>query len=229
MGGELTGRMKSHMTRNDSRSTKSQPRYREPLLKLLSLVATAFPAFAVLLIGQFTGIALRDLRFSEFRFSSSMLNAVGIILGGIVAAVLVGHFADPIVGIVRRIALRSSPRVFISYSHKDRSVTSYIADQLKRAGAKIWIDSEKIRPGDSIGLLVRSAINAADAVIFVLPPYMTEGASKELDLAISRGIKIIPVMVHASGEVPDVIKEISYVDLRHNKQEGVRQIVQAVS
>src|SRR4051794_12339819 len=71
----------------------------------------------------------------------------------------------------------SRPRVFISYSRKDRRLEDGLADQLKvfeSAGAiEVW-DDRKLRPGDQWSPSIELAINKSSAaVLFISPKFLT--------------------------------------------------------
>jgi TIR domain-containing protein len=60
--------------------------------------------------------------------------------------------------------------VFISYSAKDRAFVQRLYEALRAADIPTWLDLEGIAPSKSWDVEVRSAIEAADAFLFVLSP-----------------------------------------------------------
>lgn len=148
------------------------------------------------------------------------------VFGTLGVALLVGVFSS---GIARRIRKFSGTRrVFISYPHATSEIASSIAAELRGRGTKVWLDIDHIRPGDSIQNAIEQALNNSDAVVFVLPHKMTKYAFKELQLARSKGLKIIPVVVNHDASIPAELESVKYVDLTTKQGQGMEEIVAAV-
>ena len=52
----------------------------------------------------------------------------------------------------------SRPHVFVSYVREDRRVVERLCAELKSSGVEVWLDREKIRPGERWQIAIRRAI-----------------------------------------------------------------------
>jgi hypothetical protein len=60
--------------------------------------------------------------------------------------------------------------IFISYSRKDKDFVHRLDESLKSRGREVWVDWEDIRPTEDFMQAIYSAIEGADAFVFVLSP-----------------------------------------------------------
>jgi hypothetical protein len=112
--------------------------------------------------------------------------------------------------------------VFISYNHSSEIKNSVrqISDRLKNMGLGVWLDEQQIKPGDSISDALDRGLNESSYVVAVVGPNDKESKWAKIDLqrAISKGKRVIPVMVnHAtSNDLPDVVSNYMAVDVSEN-------------
>lgn len=115
-------------------------------------------------------------------------------------------------------------RLFISYGHdKHASLAVRLRDDLKRRGHYIWFDEQRLLPGYDWEAFIEQGIEhlAADkansAVILLLTPHSVRRPDgyclNEVARALSRGLRIIPVMV-VESEPPLSICRIQWLDMR---------------
>lgn len=86
--------------------------------------------------------------------------------------------------------------VFISYSRKDKEFVGRLHEALKARGRDTWIDWHDIPPSAVWFQEIRSAIEAADAILFVISPKSTvsEVCSSEITHAIQNNKRIVPIL-----------------------------------
>jgi TIR domain len=102
--------------------------------------------------------------------------------------------------------------VFISYVRDNRDVVDRLATELRAAGVDVWLDRERLRPGERWKTAIREAIHSG--ILFVAcfsREYAARDASymnQELTLAIDE-LRLRPVdrrwfvsLVLSGGEVP---------------------------
>lgn len=128
----------------------------------------------------------------------------------------------------------SSKRVFVSYSRRDTRLVRHLVDNLDRTGHDVWIDVEGIPAGAWAGHIVE-AIRRADVFLLVLTraSAASREVAKEVSLAASRHVPIIPVVVAPAPPIPD---EIAYHIAGQQRimldpedlAIGVRQVIRAV-
>jgi hypothetical protein len=121
------------------------------------------------------------------------------------------------------------PLVFISYSHNDNVKVERLAEALQQErDIQIWIDTERILPGDDIVEAMKQGIRESDKFLICLSPSFnakppTAWVHRELKMAIlkenarGRGI-IIPVRIKKGGTMPEEIGTRAYADLSTKKR-----------
>jgi hypothetical protein len=123
----------------------------------------------------------------------------------------------------------TSQHIFICYDPADNAVMQRIRDNLQRVGLKIWA-GDAIEPGsDQWRKQVPNAIRNAAVVVVLMSPAAnrSEWVERELDLAKSVGVEILPLMV--SGEVHQALlpalAEMEYIDLRADYEANIIQVI----
>jgi tetratricopeptide (TPR) repeat protein len=137
--------------------------------------------------------------------------------------------------------------VFISYIHDNKEEAYRLYEDLQKSGIKVWIDKDKIKPGDFWPDVIRDAIKKGSFFIACFSKEFNERTRshmhEELTLAIEELRKrpkhrawFIPVLF--SGEVPNLtisdgvtLRDIQWVDLRKEQDwdEGIHKILSVVS
>lgn len=149
-----------------------------------------------------------------------------VTVASIAAAVLAGISSLYLAKIARR--FRSAPRVFLSYSHDDTGAARKVAEALRAHGAHVWLDMERIRPGDAIVPTIQKAIDNCDRFVVLVSRSPSPNLALEVGLARSKGVPVIPVLV-ADAPVPTDLQGLRYVDLRHDTSQGIEELVRAAT
>lgn len=91
---------------------------------------------------------------------------------------------------------------FISYSHADKPLAEALAEGLKSAGYRVWIDSGELRIGDSLVAAISGAIDQVDFLVALVSSTSVQSnwCQKEIALAMSgeiaeKGITVLPCQV----------------------------------
>jgi hypothetical protein len=123
----------------------------------------------------------------------------------------------------------TSQHIFICYDPADTVVMQRIRDNLQRVGLKIWA-GDAIEPGsDQWRKQVPNAVRNAAVVVVLMSPAAnrSEWVEREIDLAKSVGVEILPLMV--SGEVHQALlpalAEMEYIDLRADYEANIIQVI----
>ena len=94
-----------------------------------------------------------------------------------------------------------APRIFISYSHKDRKVKERLVTHLNVPAADVWDDS-LIKPGDDWFTEIERAMNRADvAILLISADFLTSRfiLDKEVPVLLERrqseGLLVYPILV----------------------------------
>lgn len=131
--------------------------------------------------------------------------------------------------IYRELREGGKPKVFISYSHKDKGKVNPIASSLIRVGWEVWVDERQLLGGDQIVSELGKAISDADYYIVFLSkdsvksPYVQYELTNALTLQISRNRpRVIPVKLDEFS-VPTILASFNYI-----KMESAEQVFAAI-
>lgn len=137
---------------------------------------------------------------------------------------------------------RSKPHVFVSYVREDGNTVEKLCAELKRSDVEVWLDREKIRPGERWQIAIRRAIEeGAFFIACFSTAYGKRGTSYmnvELTIAVEQlrlrpadRAWFIPVLFEG-GVVPDrpigggeTLQDIQWVNLAEDWGNGVTRIL----
>jgi hypothetical protein len=110
------------------------------------------------------------------------------------------------------------PKVFISYSHKDKSFAQKLYAALSAEGIEVSIDDKDFQIGDSLPDKIGTAIDTSDFVIAILSSSSVKSnwVLTELKLAITKEVEkqkksILPIKIQEC-DVPNFLKDKIYAD-----------------
>lgn len=81
--------------------------------------------------------------------------------------------------------------IFLSHSHADKTFVRKLAADLRKAGARVWVDEAELQIGDSLIEKIREGIDEMEYVGAVLSPssIASKWVQRELDVAMNLVIK----------------------------------------
>ena len=127
--------------------------------------------------------------------------------------------------------LKRPPRLFISYSRRDKGFVKRLARDLKRSGVKVWIDFCEIKVGDSIVAKIGEAIQDNDYLVVVLTPASVKSnwVKKELAVGLIRELEeksvIVLPLLAKKCKIPPLIKDKRYANFVIDYSEGLKELV----
>src|SRR4051812_44133250 len=103
--------------------------------------------------------------------------------------------------------------VLISYVPEDQEFVRWLCGHFVADGREVWVDFEGIPPSAEFMAEIRAAIDAADAVLFVMSPGWINSTvgQMELEHAVAAGKRLVPV-VHRpvpTEDVPDALRALN--------------------
>jgi TIR domain len=103
--------------------------------------------------------------------------------------------------------------VFISYSHVDTDYVLSLTRLLEAHKIPYFLDSKDIMWGSSINDDIRQAFDNAEYLIVVLSPASLKSTWVPYEIGLARGknIKILPILIHPSLDLPSYIGDIKYL------------------
>jgi hypothetical protein len=122
---------------------------------------------------------------------------------------------------------KQKSQVFMSYAREDEAIARQVSHALTEAGLKTWIDVKNIGWGDSFLERMNQGIAEAAYVILLVSPAsnVSRWVKREWMAALAAGGTVLLPVVVADTEVPPILRDLVYVDLRHDVDEGLRKIV----
>jgi len=126
------------------------------------------------------------------------------------------------------------PRIFLSHSSHDKPTAQRIAVDLQVAGIDVWFDEWEIKVGHSITQKIQSGISGSDYVVVLLTEHSVQSGWVEKEWqsrigieARDGGVHVLPVLVD-NCEIPILLVDKKYADLRNGYAEGIQELVFAV-
>src|SRR5436309_3330398 len=123
--------------------------------------------------------------------------------------------------------------VFLSHNSKDKPRVRKLAEELRAAGLRVWLDEWVLKPGDDIYLSIERGLEAARAQVLCLSPTAlgSEWVALERSTVLFRdptnaGRRFIPLLL-ADCELPDALRRYKYVDYRREAKATFDELVVA--
>jgi hypothetical protein len=121
---------------------------------------------------------------------------------------------------------QTAASIFLSHTHVDNSFVKRLADDLREAGATVWVDEAEMQVGDSLIEKIRSGIDAMDYLAVVLSPdsVASSWVRREVDIAMNqeiegKKIKVLPVL-YRRCDLPGFLKGKMYADFTDPENYG---------
>lgn len=127
-------------------------------------------------------------------------------------------------------------RIFLLYARTDEETVRRLCRRLVREGADVWMDKEKLLPGQDWAYEIRNAIHGSDLVIACLSRQFNKQGGyrhEELKIALERANSfregqtfIIPARLELC-ELPDSLRRWQCVDLFET--DGYKSLLSALT
>ena len=119
--------------------------------------------------------------------------------------------------------MNSKPQFFISHSATDKQQAHTIASDLRALGVGVWIDSERIKYGQSIPEAIEKGLTESDCILVLVSQAFLNSKwcraeyepllTREIDSGV---ILVVPVLLE-DCELPPLLRCKKYCDLRLGK------------
>lgn len=125
--------------------------------------------------------------------------------------------------------------VFLCHNSQDKPYVRKLNEVLKEGGVKTWLDEEQIAPGDMWQEeLERSIAQVKGCLIIVgdsgLGPWQDHERRAFINELANRGCKIVPILIGEGQVIPELplmLRQSMWVDLRVNEALGITRIIKA--
>jgi hypothetical protein len=120
-------------------------------------------------------------------------------------------------------------KAFVSYSRADTDFVLRLCQDLRGAGASIWLDQLDIHPGEDWDEAIELGLSQCGRMLAVLSPesVSSQNVLDEIGYALSKKKPIIPVL-YRDCEVPYRLNRIQYVDFRTAYDEPLKDLLSAI-
>lgn len=122
---------------------------------------------------------------------------------------------------------------FLSHNSRDKPRVRRLAERLKAAGLKVWLDEWVIKPGDDIYLAVERGLESARVQVLCLSTAAlgSDWVSLERSTVLFRdpanaGRRFVPLLLE-DCELPDTLRRYKYVDYRGEAQAAFDELLSA--
>jgi photosystem II stability/assembly factor-like uncharacterized protein len=122
-----------------------------------------------------------------------------------------------------------APAAFVSYSREDSEFVLRLAEDLKAAGANVWLDQLDVAPGQRWDRTVEDALQRCPRMLLILSPpsVNSDNVMDEVSFALEEGKTIIPILFK-DCPIPFRLRRVQYIDFRTDYQRGLRELLRAV-
>lgn len=130
---------------------------------------------------------------------------------------------------------KNTLKTFLCHSHSDRNAARALYSRLKKDGMEVWLDTEKLLPGQDWEYEIRKAILKSDIVIICLSRAFNKQHGyrhKELKIALEKAallpdgeIFIIPARLEKC-DLPNSLSHLHRVDLF--EADGYKKLMRAL-
>lgn len=123
--------------------------------------------------------------------------------------------------------------IFISYSHKNETVTRSLVDDIEALGHAVWFDHE-LTGGQAWWDKILAKVRDCDLFVFVLDPESLDSTACKLEYgyAADLGKSILPVLVAndvSTKLLPIALSQIQFVDYRKKDRSAALALARAIA
>src|SRR5271166_6090633 len=122
-----------------------------------------------------------------------------------------------------------APTAFFSYSREDSEFALRLAEDLKAAGAGVWIDQLDIEPGKEWDNAIEDAVTQSPRMLLILTAASVKSKKvrNEIAFALDEQKTIIPVL-YQDCMIPLQLRRIQHIDFRTDYARGLKALLKAL-
>lgn len=123
--------------------------------------------------------------------------------------------------------------VFLSYRTADQAIVHPLAERLREAGLRVWLDAWVIPAGGDIFAEIETGLRKSRVCVACMSPsyFTSEWTQLERNTAIFRDPmnnrrRFVPLLL-ADCDIPDTVRRLKYIDYRTPNEDVLRQLTLA--
>jgi tetratricopeptide (TPR) repeat protein len=125
--------------------------------------------------------------------------------------------------------LRNGPTAFFSYSRDDSDFALRLAQDLKSAGANVWLDQLDIEAGQEWDRAIEHGLTQAPKMLLILSPssVKSKNVRNEISFALDDHKTIIPLL-YRDCVVPLQLRRVQYIDFRTDYPRALKGLLKTL-
>ena len=126
------------------------------------------------------------------------------------------------------------PRLFLSYSNKDRQKVHELAIALREVGIDVWLDRWEIKVGDQISQKIDAGLQDAEFLAIwltnrsIASGWVQREWQAKFNEEISTGKTAVLPLLGEPCEIPALLRDKKYADFTRNFEEGLSELLVAL-
>ena len=124
-----------------------------------------------------------------------------------------------------------SLKVFVSYSSKDMSTVTQIAEELETLGIDVFVAEHSIKPGENLNASIIKNIKESDMFVLLWGKNALTSDYVKQEIGVAKGAdkQIIPFVIDGGVALPEFIKDIKYIRAYENTDRAFKDLCETVS
>jgi WD40 repeat protein len=122
-----------------------------------------------------------------------------------------------------------APPAFFSYCRDDKDFALRLAEDLKSAGANVWLDQLDIVPGQRWDRAVEDALKSCPRMLVILSPVSVNSTNvmDEVSFALEEQKTVIPIL-YRDCVIPFRLRRLHYVDFRSDYERRLKELLRTL-
>lgn len=123
----------------------------------------------------------------------------------------------------------STNSIFFSYSRDNSEFVLKLAEELREAGSKVWLDQLDIKPGTRWDKSIETALAQSTTVLVVLSKssVASHNVMDEVSYALEEGKTVIPILME-DCEIPFRLRRLQFADFTISHANGMETLSRAL-
>jgi len=130
---------------------------------------------------------------------------------------------------------KSKVTAFLSHSSADKKIVRRIQKDLTQHNVSVWLDEERIKPGQSIPEEIQNGLRNSDYLLLFLTPRSVnsgwvkkEWETRFFDQVNKGTVEVIPLLIE-NCDIPEFLKPIKYVSFVVDYEEGITLLLKTLN
>lgn len=128
--------------------------------------------------------------------------------------------------------MKNQPKIFISYSHKDKEFVDKLSNDLREAGFNLWVDVEQLLPGTEWSKEINRVLSEIEVLLYIASRNSVDSMWMNIELGhiIENQKLVIPIIIdnYSTENLPKEIRNFQWLDLRRNYREGIKELIRTI-